>query len=335
MFIGCSYERNSEKSAQPRMPQQAHAGVRGAFAGLEFEVIGLPPSRKVLMLKVRLVAAVMTAGAMVLPASDTSTQTIASGLQKPPIVSATDAPTGTETLPVTWVTVAVPNLGVMRAAVARPSGTGPFPAVLILHGTHGFARQYVEWANDLARGGFIAVAACWFSGGGGAGAYAVTPPIPCPEIPPLGSGDYPEAVRFVEVLTTATRALPGVRVDRLALVGHSRGAGAVLQYLLAGGNVQAAILHSSGYALRPDSRAGEFNVPIQILHGTTEPAGGGSPNNHVSLARDFETALRRHQKTVEASYYEGGDHNSFFVNPAQRDDEVKRMLAFLHRHVGR
>src|SRR5687768_2299743 len=109
------------------------------------------------MLKVRLVAAVMTAGAMVLPASDTSTQTIASGLQKPPIVSATDAPTGTETLPVTWVTVAVPNLGVMRAAVARPSGTGPFPAVLILHGTHGFARQYVEWANDLARGGFIAV----------------------------------------------------------------------------------------------------------------------------------------------------------------------------------
>jgi dienelactone hydrolase len=287
------------------------------------------------MLKVRLVAAVMMAGAMVLPASDTSTQTIASGLQKPPIVSATDAPTGTETLPVTWVTVAVPNLGVMRAAVARPSGTGPFPAVLILHGTHGFARQYVEWANDLARGGFIAVAACWFSGGGGAGAYAVTPPIPCPEIPPLGPGDYPEAVQFVEALTTATRALPGVRADRLGLVGHSRGAGAVLQYLLAGGNVQAAILHSSGYALRPDRRAGEFNVPIQILHGTTEPAGGGSPNNDVLLARNFETALRRHQRAVEASYYEGGGHNSFFINPAQRDDELKRMIEFLRRHVGK
>jgi len=142
-------------------------------------------------------------------------------------------------------------------------------------------------------------------------------------------------VQLLQALVAATRALPGVRADRLALIGHSRGGGAVLQYLLAGGKVQAAILHSSGYALRPDRRAGEFSVPIQILHGTTEPAGGGSPNNHVSLARDFETALRRHQKTVEASYYEGGDHNSFFVNPAQRDDEVKRMLAFLHRHVGR
>jgi dienelactone hydrolase len=66
-------------------------------------------------------------------------------------VTATEAPAGTETLPVKWIRVAVPNLGVMRAAVARPSGTGPFPAVLVLHGTHGFARQYVEWANDLAR----------------------------------------------------------------------------------------------------------------------------------------------------------------------------------------
>ena len=252
-----------------------------------------------------------------------------------PIVTATEPPAGTETLPVNWVTVAVPNLGVMRAAVARPSDTGSFPAVLVLHGTHGFARQYVEWATDLARAGFIAVAACWFSGGGGAGAYAVTPPIACPEAPPLGAGDYPKAVELLDALVKATRALPGVRADRLALVGHSRGGGAVLQYLLARGNVQAAILHSSGYAVRPDRRAGEFNVPIQILHGTTEPDGGGSANNHVSLARDFEAALRRERKDVVASYYEGGGHNSFFTNSTQRDDELKSMIGFLRHHLDR
>ena len=59
----------------------------------------------------------------------------------------------------------------------------------------------------------------------------------------MGSGEYPKAVQLVAALAEATRALPGVRADRLALVGHSRGGGAVLQYLLAGGNVQAAILH--------------------------------------------------------------------------------------------
>ena len=68
-------------------------------------------------------------------------------------MTAIEAPAGTETLPVKWISVSVPDLGEMRAAVARPSGTGPFPAVLVLHGTHGFARQYVEWASDLARAG--------------------------------------------------------------------------------------------------------------------------------------------------------------------------------------
>jgi pimeloyl-ACP methyl ester carboxylesterase len=47
--------------------------------------------------------------------------------RKPPVVTATDAPAGTETLPMKWIRVAVPNLGVMQAAVARPKGTGPFP----------------------------------------------------------------------------------------------------------------------------------------------------------------------------------------------------------------
>ena len=60
-----------------------------------------PGSSKVLMLKMRLVTAVMMAGTLVLPVWDTSTQTVAGGLQKP-IVTATDAPAGTETLPVKW-----------------------------------------------------------------------------------------------------------------------------------------------------------------------------------------------------------------------------------------
>ena len=224
------------------------------------------------MFRLQLIATTLTVATLISPAWPGSTQATSGGVKTPPIVTATEAPAGTEILPVKWVSVAVPNAGVMRAAVARPSGTGAFPAVLVLHGTHGFARQYVEWANDLARGGFIAVAACWFSGSGGAGANEVTP-IPCPEIPPLGSGEYPEAVQFVDALVQATRALPGVAVDRLALVGHSRGAGATQQYLLAGGNVQVAILHSSGYGLRPWNRAAAFNVPILIMHGTADRFG--------------------------------------------------------------
>jgi len=118
----------------------------------------------------------------------------------PPIVTATEALAGTETLPVKWVRVPVPSLGVITAAIARSPGTAPFPAVVLLHGTHGFARQYVEWDNDLARGGFVAMVGCWFSGGGGAGANEVAPPIPCPEVPPLGPGEYDELKKMTEFL---------------------------------------------------------------------------------------------------------------------------------------
>ena len=283
------------------------------------------------MLRLHVVAMALMVGTLVAPGWHAPTQTPSGALTQPPIVTATEAPAGTETLPVRWVRIAVPDLGVMRAAIAQPSGAGPFSAVVVLHGTHGFARQYVEWANDLARDGFLAVAACWFSGGG-PGASDVSPPIPCPEIPPLGAGEYPQAVQLLDALVQATRALPGARADRLALVGHSRGAGATQQYILALGNVQAAVLHSSGYALRPWNRAAEFNMPILIMHGTADNFG---ENTQFGFARQFEMGLRANNKPVETAYCEGCGHNTFFTNSTQRDDELKRMIGFLRRHLAK
>src|SRR5262245_55629778 len=87
------------------------------------------------------------------------TQTTQGGLGTSSTVSVAGAPPGTETLAVQWVQVAVPDMGVMLAAVARPSGAGPFPTVLLLHGSHGFAQEYVRLAQDLADGGLLAMAA--------------------------------------------------------------------------------------------------------------------------------------------------------------------------------
>ena len=272
--------------------------------------------------------------APVLLACQHSTQTTRGGPGTPAIVSPADAPAGSETLAVQWIKVAAPGLGITVAAVARPPGVGPFPAVVLLHGSHGFAQQYVQLAQELARGGLLAVAACWFSSGGGAGSRFVTP-IGCPEAPPMPKADSPQALQTVDALVQATRTLPDVRLDRVGLFGHSRGGGATLNYLLRVNTVQAAIINSAGYPSRLADRATQIKTPILMLHGEADsPAEGGSALTNVQMARDFEAALRRLGKPVEAVYYPTGGHNSIFTSSTQHDDEVQRMLVFLHRHLG-
>ena len=100
------------------------------------------------MLKLQVAATLLTVATLVSPAWQASSQTTHRGLKQPPIVSATDAPAGTETFAVKWIRVAVPDRGVMLAAVGRPSGAGPFPVVITLHGACGFAPQYVQLAQD-------------------------------------------------------------------------------------------------------------------------------------------------------------------------------------------
>jgi dienelactone hydrolase len=251
----------------------------------------------------------------------------------PTTVSMASAPEGVAIAGVEWVTVSAPGLGVMRAAVARPSGRGPFPAVVVLHGTHGFATEYVELARDLARGGVVAVAPCWFAGSAGSGARFVTK-VACPEAPPMPSAATPEAARIIEALVEATGKVRGVDPQRIALFGHSRGGGAVLNAILAPSRVRAAILHSAGYPPAVLDRVASLQVPVLIQHGEADSAAdGGSTFTAVQKARDFEAALRRAGKPVEAMYYAGGGHNGFFTNRKQRRDETRRIVSFLRSRL--
>jgi len=285
------------------------------------------------VVKVHFVAKLTAAGlliALASPVPQASTQTTPGDLGSQPVVSIAAAPPGTETLAVQWVKVAAPGLGVLPAAVARPRGAGPFPTVVLLHGSHGFAHEYVRLAQDLAGGGVLAVAACWFRGSAGSGARFVTP-IGCPEAPPMPNASSPEAIQTLDALVQAARTLPGARPDRIGLFGHSRGGGPILNCILRAGNVQAAVLNSAGY---PGNLSTQVEAPLLILHGTADsPVDGGVAVTNIQMARDFEAKLRTAGRPVEAVYYEGGRHNDIFSSSTQYRDEVQQMLAFLHRHL--
>ena len=227
--------------------------------------------------------------------------------------------------------VEIAKIGRVRIAVARPTGRGPFPSIIILHGSHGFASEYVELARHFADGGILAVAACWFSGGSEPGRRFIRP-LECPQgTPSIPLADSDQAYAIIDSLVAAVRALPESRDDQIALFGHSRGGGAVRSYLLRGGRVQAGIMNSAGY---PDSSdLSKLSASVLILHGTADrPADGGSAFTNVSKARAFEAQLRANHKPVEAHYYRGGTHNGLFSDRLQRRDEVRRILEFLHGH---
>ncbi len=232
-----------------------------------------------------------------------------------------------------WIQVSTDS-GVVHAAIATPPGKGPFPAVIILHGTHGFAQEYVDLARDFAKNGLVGIAACWFAGRKGAGERFITP-IDFADAPPLvdvaGSQRFRIARHTLNLLVEKVATLPDVQKDQLAFFGHSRGAGAVLDYLLNyPGKAQAAILNSSGYPPEVTKRAAEVEVPLLMLHGIADdPADGGSAFTAIAMARQFEAALKAEKKEVQVRYYEGSGHNAIFTNANQFDETVQRASAFL------
>jgi dienelactone hydrolase len=230
--------------------------------------------------------------------------------------------------------VAIPDIGTLIAAVARPTGNGPFPTVLLLHGSHGFAQEYVHLAHDLARAGLQSMAACWFREGGGAGRRFITP-IAWPKAPSAPDPLSHEAIRTVSALVCVARNLPTAQPDRIGLFGHSRGGGAALNYMLRSGDVQAGVLSSSRYPRQLADLALGMKVPVLMLHGTADQAAdGGTEFTDVKMAQDFERALRSAGKTVEAVYYEGGRHNDIFDSSARYQDELQRMTVFFGQYLG-
>lgn len=214
--------------------------------------------------------------------------------------------------------------------IARPKAKGPRPAVVILHGTHGFADEYVELAQELASQRIIGIAVCWFAPGQGKGMRFVTPRA-CPKTtPPLADGDTPNGQARVAALVQAGAALPGVDPRRLILMGHSRGAVAAMYHALSGGEACGLILNSGAHPPDAVERVESLVVPVLVLHGDADgPTEGGSPMTTGARARGFVRALERAGKRVDMKFYPDGNHNSLFLKPEQHRQEVSEIARFV------
>jgi hypothetical protein len=187
------------------------------------------------------------------------------------------------------------------------------------------------------RGGLLAVAPCWFSGGSGAGTKYVSPPIACAVC--AGGKRYPAApsrckpwtlscrpclrcrthAPIVSAFRSLTRLWCGVGIHH---VHHGRE-----QREHPGLPCSRTVdIRRTGWTARCRSRH------RLLLHGVLPAPDDGSPVNNVELAHSLEAALKRAGRPVDAKYNEPSGHNSFFTNVVQRDNEPRTMLDFYVRH---
>lgn len=227
-----------------------------------------------------------------------------------------------------WIEVVAPNSRKLLAAVYRPQGAGPFPVVAVLHGSSGFEPAYLSLAEDLARGGFIVVVGCWFSGSFGRG--ATTDVVPCPDAPAFGGANL-DTIGYALALVEAAATQPGARADRVGLFGHSRGAQAALLITSTVGRVQAVVASAgagSGGAIDtpPLTLVAGLQAPVLLLHGTADRT------VDVQHSRAYTEEARALGKTVEAHYYEGADHPLPFLRTT-RQDVRQRAIGYFQQYL--
>jgi dienelactone hydrolase len=106
-----------------------------------------------------------------------------------------------------------------RAELFLPAGSGPFPAIVVLHGCDGVGAHYRNWARDLAAWGYVALLVDSFR------------PRGFRTVCNRGM-DVPPMVQAQDGFATYLRSLPNVRGDRIGVIGFSHGGRAVLKAVL-------------------------------------------------------------------------------------------------------
>ena len=247
----------------------------------------------------------------------------------------TQPPKGASPATGEWVSIGAPAGKTIIARVLRPEGAGPFPAVVLLHSQAGFSNAYVTIGEEIARAGYVTVVGCWFGGNYDGTTTADPPPalpladgIDCPDGPPIKTIASPASVEDIAALITATKTLPGVRSDRVGLVGNSRGSIVGVLTAAAKGNAIQAVVAIGGAPPGGPLIAQGITAPLLLIQGSNDSV------VPVINAQMLEQALAAMGRTVQSRYYEGHGHGILFDTP-QHADATQRTTDFLRTHLAR
>jgi dienelactone hydrolase len=240
----------------------------------------------------------------------------------------------------------------LDAVIFRPAGTGPFPAVVALHGCGGLWRdkdklssRHSDWGERLAGFGFVVLMPDSYGSrglGSQCGVKEVTVRASRERV-----GDAMAARRWLQ-------ERPEIRRDAISLLGWSSGGSTILTAIRTDRrpadrqpDFNRAVAFYPGCRLQSESRSFEARLPMLILMGDADDWTPPAPCDHLAKA------ARARGEAVELVLYPGAVHNfdhpglerrereglAFTANgtgkatvgtdPDARADAIKRVKAFL------
>ncbi len=211
-----------------------------------------------------------------------------------------------------FVEIKLPDDSDMDAYLYKPSGKGPYPAVIVLHHFGGLTDQIKEFSGELSDENYVTLAVDYFAGGG------------------WYSNKVGAAYDYLQ-------KLPEVDPERIGMLGFSMGA-----YEGMGINID----WQNEYPIRPIRAFVSYYVgrgvtgampaipPILFLHGDKDVETDSS--TVVAMCEE----LKRMGKVCEAKIYENTAHAFTHESPKYRGydaqvsaDAFKRTVAFLNKYL--
>lgn len=189
----------------------------------------------------------------------------------------------------------------LTGVILAPSGPGPFPAVVLSHGSGGNARFIAEQVGrTMVTWGFVCIAVDY--------THAVGVPRGAPGGSSETGASHANVLR-AHMTRDLLRRLPYVDNDRVAAHGHSLGAYLQVAWLAAYPLDVKVASHTGGGIRPPRSRivpaptvdeAAQITVPYQLHHGASDQT--------VPLSWDERLAdvLKAHGVETALYVYEGG-----------------------------
>jgi len=219
----------------------------------------------------------------------------------------------------------------MQAVLMTPGGSGPYPAVLVLHTSGGLRQADIAFAEALTKEGYITLVPAFLQ------AYGIKAATRSEAFTSDAQPIYADLVAAFDMLARDPRVAGG----KLGAVGFSNG-GYFAMWLAAAGKVQAGVsyygaLSGAGTDKSLSRFKGAFDKnssPVLILHGLddeTVPA---------EVARRLDAIVTQAGSPAELRLYAGAGHG-FERTPGLKQDAAAsadtwhETLAFFAKYLKR